>query len=50
MYDSLDTMLLMGLDNEYNRAMPFIEKTVFTLPDVCAAYHVSRCPLSDQSA
>ncbi|GAW05975.1 glycoside hydrolase family 47 protein [Lentinula edodes] len=33
MYDSLDTMLLMGLENEYNRAMPFIEKTVFSLPD-----------------
>lgn len=34
MYDSLDTMLLMGLENEYNRAIPFIEKTEFSLPDV----------------
>ncbi|KAE9399903.1 glycoside hydrolase family 47 protein [Gymnopus androsaceus JB14] len=33
MYDSLDTMLLMGLEDEYNRAIPFIEKTEFSLPE-----------------
>ncbi|KAJ3720975.1 glycoside hydrolase family 47 protein [Lentinula raphanica] len=33
MYDSLDTMLLMGLENEYDRALPFVERSVFTLPD-----------------
>ncbi|KAF5377767.1 hypothetical protein D9757_008115 [Collybiopsis confluens] len=33
MYDSLDTCIIMGLENEYNRSREYIEKTVFTLPE-----------------
>ena len=32
MHDSLSTMLLMGLDDEFSRALKTIEKTNFTLP------------------
>ncbi|TFK39927.1 glycoside hydrolase family 47 protein [Crucibulum laeve] len=39
MYDSLDTMLLMGLEDEYKRALAFIEKTDFSVSsDVYAPY------------
>lgn len=31
MYDSLDTMLLMGLHEEFARALPYIKETNFTL-------------------
>lgn len=31
MYDSLDTMLLMGLHEEFGRALPYIEAANFTL-------------------
>ena len=31
MHDSLSTMLLMGLDDEFSRALKTIEKTNFTL-------------------
>lgn len=33
--DSLDTMLIMGLEEEYMRAMPMIKATNFSLPSVC---------------
>lgn len=32
--DSLDTMLLMGLEDEYTRALPMISHTNFSLPIV----------------
>ena len=32
--DSLDTMLLMGLEDEYTRALPMISHTNFSLPSV----------------
>ena len=32
--DSLDTMLLMGLEDEYTRAMPMISHSNFSLPSV----------------
>lgn len=33
-FDSLDTMLLMGLEGEYQRALPLVEKAEFALEDV----------------
>jgi hypothetical protein len=32
--DSLDTMLLMGLEDEYTRALPMISHSNFSLPSV----------------
>ena len=32
--DSLDTMLLMGLEDEYTRALPIISQSNFSLPTV----------------
>ena len=32
--DALDTMLLMGLEDEYTRALPMISNTNFSLPSV----------------
>ena len=37
-YDSLDTMILMGLDGEYERARKLIDEATFHLPDVRAAF------------
>lgn len=32
MYDSLDTMILMGLDDEFARALPRVQNATFALP------------------
>ncbi|KAG6909347.1 hypothetical protein DXG01_000947 [Tephrocybe rancida] len=32
-FDSLDTMLIMGLQNEYSRAVEMVQKIEFSLPD-----------------
>lgn len=37
MFDSLDTMLLMGLEGEYERALPLVEKAEFALEDVSSS-------------
>jgi hypothetical protein len=34
-FDSLDTMILMGLEEEYQRALVHVQKTDFSLPPVC---------------
>ncbi|KAI9567181.1 hypothetical protein HD554DRAFT_2173801 [Boletus coccyginus] len=37
--DSLDAMLLMGLENEYERALPIINQTNFSLPtNICVPF------------
>lgn len=42
--DSLDTMLLMGLEDEFARAIPMVTSTNFSLPAVCPfpVLYVSR--------
>jgi hypothetical protein len=34
MFDSLDTMLLMGLEDEFPRALPYVERADFSVADV----------------
>jgi hypothetical protein len=34
MFDSLDTMLLMGLEDEFRRALPLVNRTDFSIADV----------------
>ncbi|KAF5355355.1 hypothetical protein D9758_006099 [Tetrapyrgos nigripes] len=33
LFDSLDTMLLLGFQNEYKRALPIVERATFELPE-----------------
>lgn len=43
--DSLDTMLLMGLKDEYSRAIPMITAANFSLPTVCSLQLMSHAAL-----
>lgn len=45
--DSLDTMWLMGLHDEFKRALTFVDQSTFHLPDVSNQINVKTCTMSE---
>jgi hypothetical protein len=41
-FDSLDTMLLMGLREEYERGLSIVKQANFSVSTVCLTFHSSK--------